>query len=60
MYPGGSHSDAMGSWRYRCCVEKWDVRAARRRVALLVLVPVIVALIVALVIFEAMQPGNWF
>jgi hypothetical protein len=50
----------MGSWRYRCCVEKWDVRAARRRVALLVLVPVIVALIVALVIFEAMQPGNWF
>jgi hypothetical protein len=42
------------------CVEKWDVRAARRRVALLILVPAIVALIVALLIFEALQPGNWF
>lgn len=50
----------MGTWRYRSCVEKWEVRAARRRVALLVLVPAIVALIVAVLIFEAMQPGNWF
>jgi hypothetical protein len=41
-------------------VEKWDVRAARRRVAVLILVPAIVALSLALLIFEAVQPGNWF
>jgi capsular polysaccharide biosynthesis protein len=41
-------------------VEKWDVRVARRRVALLMLVPAVVALIAALLIFEALQPGFWF
>jgi hypothetical protein len=41
-------------------VEEFEVRAARRRVAMLVVVPAIVALLVALLLFEALQPGNWF
>ena len=59
---GSTSSLVVGTdaWTYCLCMEKFDVQAARRRVALLVLVPAVVAVVAAVLLFELLQPGNWF